>query len=62
MEDLPTVTPLFLIKSGHENRKTVVSDIIYQNINSNLYQNWFEKKKNKDYGYNFKNKEIWLVT
>ena len=58
MEDLPTVTPQFLIKSGHKNWKAVTFNITYQNINPDLYQNWLKRKKNGDYRYNFENKKI----
>lgn len=54
---LTIITRSFYIDSSPENRE-MISDIPYQNVNSNLYQNWLERKKNEDYRYNFEDKEI----
>ncbi len=62
MRDSPTVIPLFLIESDHKNWEIVISNAIYQNLDLDLYQNWLEEKKNRDYRYNSKDEKIWLVT
>lgn len=62
MGGLPTVTPPFLMESGHKNREIVTSDVMYQNVDPDLYQNWLERKENGDYGYNFEDEKIWSVT
>lgn len=55
---LSIVIFLFLIEFGYKNREIVTSDVTYQNIDLDLYQNWLEDKKNRDYGYNFEDKKI----
>lgn len=62
MGGLPIITPLFLIKSGYKNREIVIFDDTYQNVDLDQYQNWLERKKHRDYRYNFEDEKICSVT
>ena len=62
MGDSPTVSPPFLMESGHEDRETNVQDELNRNPDTQLYQDWVENGNNQDHEDDFEDEDFWSAS
>lgn len=55
----PTVSPPFLMKSGHANQETNTQDELYRNHNTQIYQDWIKDNSNQDHEDDFEDDDFW---
>lgn len=55
----PTVSPPFLMESGHANRETNTPEELYRDHDTQQYQDWIDNGNNQDHKDDFEDEDFW---
>ena len=59
MDGSPTVSPPFLMESGHASRETNTQDELYRDYDKQMYQDWMDNGNNQEHEDDFEGEDFW---